>query len=794
MKQLYVNDTLVDLYPGTVIAQTLQVFDPGRLGSIVTNFTASIRAPKTFANEQTFGFLSNTKTKSTVPYSSLSCRYVENGLPLIRNGRVVITEVAEDYNLTIYSGPWGFFELIQDKTLWDLDFDDLNGPWTATTRDGYRNAVTGILQALIDDGQLESSSPPVIEYTGGFIRMPQIYYHTVIEKIFSTFGFEIEGDIFTNDIYKKLAMPLSVVYKDPKFLNDKVFSAAADGDQIMANPVAATNVLFTENVKQGSDNFYDGTSEYVIANPDTAAGYFNMQFRANLTLIVTGGTVDIRIEATGFTPTEELNKGSGSYVLLFTSSTGLADADVVKVTIQTNSGTPTVEVIDGVFYNYPVTGIDNVEDETYIPTITGEYVYFQKLFEEVRLLDFLREFCVRFNVQITQINNVLHVNTLNHILDDRSGPDWTMKRYKSIIDRIKYNFNSYGRTNVLKTPIDSEFTPDITSVYADAEFTIPNENLKETLQLYTSIFYATQMISTFGVFMLKLNVTRVNEISLLPEFVRYPGNRLFFVREKYDFEPDVVYDSLDRSDYLVGYFFDPNQEYELSWQLFIDNFQQKFIDRCLRAVRLVERVYNLTDLDIFKFNQQVPIWDNGERFLVTKIINRVSPKKCKVELLKIEPNPEHYFISGSANDITGELEDTMEVMADTELPELTIQMELIEGVTGNPTWTAFFDNGTDSDTLQTIGNGSSDADILTGHVGALDVDANVLKTNNDGNGIDGFPTDTGWVEWLRNGIQENTATFDGSAHSNTFGLNYTFPDVSAIDILKVIVHEDGTSP
>lgn len=794
MKELYVNDRLVDLHPSTVIAQTLQVFDPGRLGSIVTDYTSSIRVPKTFNNEQLLGFLSNTKTKSTVPYSSLSCRYVENGLPLIRNARVIVTEVGDDYSLTIYSGPWGFFEIIQEKKLWDLDFSDINSEWTEATRDGYRNATTGILQALVDDGQLESLSPPVINYQEDIIRCPQIYYHTVVEKIFSTYGFEVVGDIFTNDIYKKLAMPLAVVYKDPKFLNDKVFSAAADGSQVIVNPVSPVNVIFDQNVKQGADNFYDGTSEYVINNPDTPNAYFRMQVKTDLTIIVTGGTVDIKIEATGFSPATESNVGTGQYSLQFLAATGHADGDIVKVTITTNSGTPTVEITNGVFYNYPVTGIEDENDDTYISTIVPFYVYFQKLFEEVKLLDFLREFCVRFNVQITQINNVLHVKTLNTILDDRSGPDWTAKRDKDIVDRIRYGFSSYARTNVLKTPIDTEFTPDITSVYGDGDFAIPNENLKESANIYTSIFAATQMVNTLGVFMLKLNLTRINDISLLPEFVRYPGNRLFFVREKYDSEPDVVYDSVDRDDYLVGYFFDPNQDYELSWQLFIDNFHQKFIDRCLRAVRLIERTYNLSDLDVYKFNQQVPIWDNGERFLVTKIMNRVSPKKCKVELLKIEPNPENYFTSGAENTLTGEIEDTLELLGDTELPELSLQMDLIETVTGNPTWECLFDNGADTDTLSTLGNGSSDTGTLNPHVGALSVDASVLKTDNDGFGTPTFPTANGWVEWLRNGVQEHTETFTTGSPSGAQGLDYTFPNVSAIDILKVIVHEDGTSP
>lgn len=786
MKILEVDGQTVDLYPTTVIAQTMQVFDPGRLGSIVTNYTASVKAPRTRNNEIIFGFLTS-KTKSDIPYTSLSCRYFENGLPIIRNARIVINEVNEqDYSFTIYSGPWGFFETIQQKTLWDLDFSDINGEWTQSARDGYRNVVTGIVQALVDDGRLvqdQVSSAPTIENQGSTVKCPQVYYHTVIEKIFQ--GFTTSGDIFTNDVFKKLVLPLSVIYQDPAFLEAKQFQAAALGDQVIINPTTEVNVIFDRNVKQGSDNFYNGVSEYIVQNPDTAARYFRLVFVSDLTIEVTGGTVDLKIEATGYSPEELLNKGTGTYQLFADGfALGLKHDDIVKVTIVNNTGSPTVEILAGTFYSISLTGREGLE---FLPSIVQDYVYFQKLFENITQLDFLRDFCVRFGVQITQINNTLHVNTLNHILDIRTGPNWTTKRHRGP-EKIKYLFSSYAKTNKFSYQTDSEFTPNLTNEYGGGEFPIPNENLKDTLNVYSSFFLTFEMINTFGVFMVNLNLE-----PNLANFARMPGKRMFLVRENYTTEPPVLYDAIDRSDYLVGYWFDPNEDYDMSWQFFSDTFLQKFIDRCLRKVRLIERVYNLSDLDIYGFNQQEPIWDNGERFLVTKIINRVSKKLCKVELLKIESNPEHFFIQGQANNISGALEDLLEIIGNDLVPELDIQMELIEDVTGNPTWETDFDNTEDTDTLVTIGNGSSDSGILDHH-GMRDVDANVLKTDNDGFGTTGFPTATGYVEWLRNNVQVNTAVFDSSGHSSSFGLNFTYLDVKAWEVLKVIVHEDGSTP
>lgn len=790
MKLLFVDEQLIDLYPSTVIAQTLQVFDPGRIGSVLTNFTSAIKVPKTFNNERVLSFLSNSKIKSDIPYTSLSCRYEENGIPIIRNARIILKEVTEnEYSLNIFSGPWGFFERIQNLTMWDLDFLDINGAWTEATRDGYRNAVTGIVQALVDDGRLvqdQASSAPTIENKGARVKPPQVYYHTVTEKIFSSFGFEYQGDIFSNDIYKKLVIPLSVIYNDTQWIEAKKFIAAADGSQIIVNPVSPVAVVFDSNVKQGSDNFYDGSSEYVVANADTSARFFNTQFWVNLTLLVTGGTIDIIVQSTDYSDdTVQTGVGSGTYAFSYLSSLGHKDGDVTRIVIQAASGTPTVDVISGTFYNLQLTGIDGLE---FFPSITEGYVYFNKLFERITLLDWLKEFCIRFNVQITQINNVITCNTLNYILDQFVGPDWTDKR-DAVGNKIKFSFANYGRTNYLKSPLDTEFTPDLTDAYGDGSFSIPNENIQESFTVYTSIFAVTQMVNTFGVLMLQLNL-EPNAANA----ARMPGNRLFFVREPYDFEPEALYDSVDRSDYLIGYYFDPEQEYEMSWQFFIDNFHQKFVDRCLRRVRLLERFYNLSDLDIFSFNQQVPVWDDGERFLVTKIVNYVSRKLTKVELLKIEANPENTFQVLDEVQITGELTDTVEVIADTVDEILDVQMELDETVTGNPTWETTFDNGSDSVVLVVVGDSGTDTDVLDPHVGLLSVDADVVKTNNDGNGPDGFPVVIGWVEWLRNGVQVNTVTFDSASHSSLQGLSYTYTNVKAWEVLKTIVHEDGSTP
>lgn len=349
MKQLlYINNTLIDLYPGTIIAQTLQAFELGALGSVRTNYTNQIRIPKTGTNRRALGFSENSKSSTSFPYTTHTARYVQNGLEIIRNGIVDLKETSDDFLLTIRSGPVGFFDFIKNKKLWDLDFSTINGAWNDAARDGYRNTTSGIVAPLIHDGRLTYSSPSIYN-TGSLIKHPFIYYHTVIDKIFSTAGYTKSGAIFSDPFYKAHVMPLSLIYA-PQFIQAKSFSASAAGTQVIVDPATYVNIQFPNNVSQGEDNFYDGVDEYTVVNPDTAAGYFIAVFKAHLYITISGGgTVDIVLQA-GTASNTVSNVGTG-YHELTASPADMGHGSVARVKIIKVSGTPTITITSGSFYS-----------------------------------------------------------------------------------------------------------------------------------------------------------------------------------------------------------------------------------------------------------------------------------------------------------------------------------------------------------------------------------------------------------------------------------------------------------
>lgn len=620
-KLLYINNSLIDLYPDTVIAQTLQAFEIGQLGSVRTNYTNRIRIPKTGNNRRALGFSDDSKSSTSFPYTSYSARYVENGIEIIRNGSVVLKETTESFLLTIFSGPVGFFDFIETKKLWDLDTTDINTGWSDTVREGRRNATTGMVAPLVDDGVITHDGvTPAIIHTGGSNKHPWIYYHTVIDKIFETAGYEKEGDIFSDDKYLKLALPLKTSLSPP-FINAKGFHASALGTQVIVDPSSYTDIEFPTVSQQGSDEFYDGESIYLVSNADTSDAYFGMTFRAAITITVSGGTVDIILALNNF-PTVDDNVGlnthtavgSGTYYINSQLLLPLEDNDAISVRVVKNTGTPTVTITNGTFEGYA-----NKD-------LLSTYIYFNHLFEDINQIDFLRDFSVRFNVMMTERNGVIVCKTMDEVLEE-APIDWTEKR-GSKSESLRYAYSGLAQNNYFTYGSD-DLVENVSTDFGRGLFTIANENIVGSQDIYSSIFNITEMI----MFDERIFVARIPAGADVDSL----GIRLCYLRQNVSAnEPDsnVIYLTTARSDYKVAYFVDARQTHSMHWQYFIDNYYTEFVARMQKAKALT-RYYRLTDVDIHTFDQLKPIYDSGEIFIVTKINNYRSGQITEVELFKI---------------------------------------------------------------------------------------------------------------------------------------------------------------
>src|SRR5688572_7713182 len=121
---LYVEDRLVDLYPNTIIATTFQLCNIGDLRSRNVSHTNQIKAPRTPANDITFGYAGNEHSLSRKPYTRLSGKVASStGMEILPNALVIIKQADNSYNLQIYDNTKEFFDALENRFVDELDLE-----------------------------------------------------------------------------------------------------------------------------------------------------------------------------------------------------------------------------------------------------------------------------------------------------------------------------------------------------------------------------------------------------------------------------------------------------------------------------------------------------------------------------------------------------------------------------------------------------------------------------------------------------------------------------------------------
>lgn len=222
MRELFVNGRSLDLDANTVIAITYQVNDISELENRQANYTNSFTIPATQKNRVNLGFSDKVETNSGLPYRKLRADYFQNGIQIIQNGVALIDGFdGVNFNITIYSGIYSFFEIVSERTLREIDFSELNHNYTAAGVASVNNAYTDdnsdVCLPVMDWGApvIYNSNYADIKYL-----QPCIRFSYIINKIADSLGYTFDGDIFNEEIYKKLALTVNTgeFYNDEDFL------------------------------------------------------------------------------------------------------------------------------------------------------------------------------------------------------------------------------------------------------------------------------------------------------------------------------------------------------------------------------------------------------------------------------------------------------------------------------------------------------------------------------------------------------------------------------------------------
>jgi hypothetical protein len=242
LRALYINNRAVDILPETVIAITYQTNELSELENRQANYTNTFSIPATNDNRIALGFSDTVQTESFLPYNKLRCDYFQNGIQIIANG-VAIIEAFDglNFNITVYSGIFFFFDFIGEKDLSYIDWSDLNHDYLPEAicieNENYINGDSNVnfpqmhwgAPYLYDSG----TSVPFIDIR---YLQPCIRFSYVIERIFNFLGYSYEGEIFDEDVYKKIALTVNTkeYYEDETGLENRGFKLALNASRTLS--------------------------------------------------------------------------------------------------------------------------------------------------------------------------------------------------------------------------------------------------------------------------------------------------------------------------------------------------------------------------------------------------------------------------------------------------------------------------------------------------------------------------------------------------------------------------------
>ena len=274
--------------------------------------------------------------------------------------------------------------------------------------------------------------------------------------------------------------------------------------------------------------------------------------------------------------------------------------------------------------------------------------------------DFLKDFMIKFGVVFIFTGNAIEILTYESIINNiGASVDWTNKRVKNKKDVLQFTWGNYAmKNNFLYDDISN--LPDGFSVtgnnIVNGSLDIPNSNLSQTNDLYSSIFAQTNYI---GLSRDRVEGTGANFVNcstsliwnVLPSsytFDNVPVMQLAVLSAKDAGEVAVVYNGSARTDYKVARF-NPSTAVvvtpqSLAWsgttfhspgRGLLDTYYPSIQRLFTNGIKVGTHEYYLTDMDIYALDLLTLVYDDGNYYLINKVPSFVSGRTTRVELLQL---------------------------------------------------------------------------------------------------------------------------------------------------------------
>lgn len=299
----------IDLYDNETIDLTKSITDIIDPEQRKSDYTRTIKVPGSANNNKVFSFIfdlgrftiNTTQTQFNPDFNATlktSAILYRNGIVQVK-GFLELTNIVKkpdgshDYEIVLYGEVADLFKDMGEKKLTDLDLSEFDHVLNLTNVDTTSHTqADGYIYPIIDDGTSFFERDYYIDELS-----PATYIKTLIDKIFSAYGYTYDSTFFNSNLFKRLVLWCGDnpnQFLTSAQINDRTFysNLTANAPRIIVPLITSANrtrnIIFDSVGKQSNPSGYNNTTgEYTIQYD----GYYS--FTSQLSLRFYNNTVGV---------------------------------------------------------------------------------------------------------------------------------------------------------------------------------------------------------------------------------------------------------------------------------------------------------------------------------------------------------------------------------------------------------------------------------------------------------------------------------------------------------------------
>jgi hypothetical protein len=655
--ELYIEDKQVDLIGDESISIDYAVSKIADFQKKSGALSIEFAVPKTATNRAIFENPDSVTSLSTIPYTKLKARLFVDGI----QQRITICSFQsskDNYNIRLYGDEVGFFELIKNGKLTDLDFSAFD----------YYHMLS---EVVANRANTEICYPVIWNFeTTPSVGVSDIRYHPpafsveyLLERICEYYGYTLTNTIKDRYNYPSQLLILPFTGEEWKRdTNGERYNCTFYGDTATATTPIIDRVNF-DTLLSGDTNYfnpsiYSGWNGYVVLNDKITFNY-TLDITVDVTADFAPLMLDLRIRVISgslllqsyIVPYSSVSVGNNSYTITGTASVtpnaSFDDSNAIFVDIfptnDTINNLLTVSLVDATIEisDCVITEATDVNRDLSTSFTSRQYCTINSITPEIKMSDLFKAYCQIFCglLQVNESDKSVSVVPFDVIQNNTTDAyDWSDKLDFTDKPEIRYSLDNYGQVNTLDWKYDDtakELNRFVTD-YAKGTIEIDNSNLPDEYKFIEVDFSATRMITTGGVTICQISVW---DGSL--DFLGAVDKRLIFMRfQNVSFNySDGTSTSLQTTDIPLTHFIKSGESYNLG---FGDNLIDKFFQTISDILDKTKQVtcdvrLNALDINNLDFTRPVYISHFNSYFYISAVkgYTPTNNESTTVELVKL---------------------------------------------------------------------------------------------------------------------------------------------------------------